>query len=151
MSPDIRRIFLHLTLIISFMFIHDNTGYAQSIFPTPVRLGLSLGAAPVGGLALSADTGPLISENISLGMEVFGIQNVGIRALMWENSKYMAGLYGGAKVLVALGNEVSIEPGAEAGWSYRFKNKIDAGVGINLLIGKAIGGSIKLSCGYLIH
>jgi len=144
--------FVFISIVVGLMnAFGGQDAHATEFLPSPVRAGLSIGAAPLGGLALNFDTGQIVSQHMSLGVEIFGIQKIGARALLWENPKFMNGLHGGGKFIVALGNSVAIEPGVEAGWSFRFKNRIDAGIGINLLVGNAVGGNMKLTFGYLIQ
>ncbi len=149
-TPFFRFVSIFVGLIAIGSYLEQNAR-ADEFSSSSIRAGVSVGAAPLGGLALSADAGPILNPHMSLGLELYGIHSIGIRALVWENAKFMNGLNGGGKILIALGNVVTIEPGAEFGWNYRFSNRVDAGVGINLLIGKAIGGSLKLTCGYLIQ
>lgn len=142
--------FVFVTFLFAFSCA-SASALAENKLPRPVRAGLSIGAAPVGGAALSVDTGPLLYPNVTLGVEVYGIRSFGFRFLVWENSRFMTGLNGGGKLLLALGSRVAFEPGLEMGWNHRFSNKLDAGAGVNLVIGEAIGASLKLSVGYLLQ
>jgi hypothetical protein len=151
MSNTKFSIYIALVGIFAMNPFHKAIAVGETLFPTSMRAGISAGAAPIGGLALSVDSGPLLTESMSVGIELYGVQRIGMRALVWDNLKFMSGLHGGGKLIVAMGNAVTIEPGAELGWNHRLENRIDAGVGINLLIGKAIGGSLKFTCGYLFQ
>lgn len=115
----------------------------------PVRLGVSLGALRAGGAALTADSGPLISDNISLGAEVYGLRLISLRGLIWENPGTMSGFFGGAKVFIGFGDRLAIEPAGEFGWSFRFQSKVDVGLSADLVLGEYLGGTLKISAGYL--
>lgn len=141
--------FLVTVFVLSLSVVFTNSAQGSEKKLPPIRAGLSLGAAPLSGFALSCDLGPVVYPNLTAGIELFGTESLSLRGLLWERAARMSGVHGGAKLFLSLGRSIAIEPGAEFGWSHRFRNQFDAGAGINLIIGRAIGGSLKLSFGYL--
>ena len=115
----------------------------------PIRAGFSFGAIRTGGTAISFDTGPVLNGNITAGSEFFNLSLVALRTLMWEQPGNMAGFNGGPKLYLGFASKFALEPGAEIGWLYRMKNRIDVGAGIDLVFANAIGGSIKIGAGIL--
>lgn len=118
-------------------------------FEKPVRAGFSLGAVGPGSAALSADVGPVISDNITLGGELYGLRLVSLRGLIWQMPESLSGFHGGPKLFLGLGSKLSLEPGGEFGWIHRFPNRIDAGLGADLVVGQYLGGALKICVGYL--
>ncbi|MEN9528903.1 MAG: hypothetical protein RI932_776 [Pseudomonadota bacterium] len=114
-----------------------------------VRAGFSFGAIKTGGAAISVDTGPVFNQNVTAGFELFNLRLVSLRALMWERPANISGFNGGPKLYLGFGSKFEIEPGAEVGWLYRMKNRVDVGVGIDLVVSDSIGGSIKIGAGLL--
>lgn len=115
----------------------------------PLRAGIALGTVNDGGVSLSLDAGPVFNNNVTVGAEIFGTHLVAARGLIWERPSSFSGFYGGGKIYLGLGSAIRLEPAAEAGWLYRFANKVDAGGGLDLVIGRTIGGVFKLTFGYI--
>lgn len=139
------------TLICAVTFSSGTALCQDKIFATPVRAGLSLGALPSGGASISADTGPVIRENITLGAELYGTHIFSMRGLMWEKPLSLSGFVGGPKLIFQLGSTgFGLEPAAELGWTYRFKNNADAGLGADFVFGQYFGGKFKFFVGYLL-
>lgn len=138
-------------IVLASLFCFASSAYAgASPFPAPLRVGLSTGALRTGGFALTADSGPLISDNITLGGELYGLRLISIRGLIWEKPETLSGFVGGAKILMGLGNPVAVEPAGEFGWNYRFHSKVDIGLAADFVIGEYIGGALKITVGYLL-
>lgn len=136
-------------LLVSLLSCFASTqAFAQSS-SKPIRAGFSFGTIRTGGAAISVDSGPMFSDNISAGFEFFNLNLVSLRALMWERPGNMSGFNGGPKLYLGFGSKFALEPGAEVGWNYRMKNRIDVGAGIDLVFSNAIGGSIKIGAGLL--
>lgn len=118
-------------------------------FGRATRLGISLGSTRSGGASLSIDSGAFLNENTTLGGEIFGLKLIGMRVLIWEQPANMSGFNGGAKLYMGLGSPVAVEAGAEFGWNYRFKNKVDIGAGVDLVVAETIGATLKFTAGVL--
>ncbi|MEN9825026.1 MAG: hypothetical protein RI953_771 [Pseudomonadota bacterium] len=118
-------------------------------FQKPVRAGFSLGAIGTGSASLSADVGPVISDNITLGGELYGLRLVSFRGLIWQVPESLSGFHGGPKLFLGLGTKLTLEPGGEFGWVHRFPNRIDAGMGADIVVGQYLGGALKITVGYL--
>lgn len=120
-------------------------------FSHPTRFGLSIGTLRAGGAAITADTGPIISDNITLGGEIFGLSLISLRGLLWERPESLSGFVGGLKLFVGFKPALIVQPAGEFGWMHRFKSKVDAGIGAELVLGEYIGGTLKISVGYLLR
>jgi hypothetical protein len=127
----------------------DPTVALASSFGHTTRVGVSLGSTRAGGASISIDSGSFLSENATLGGEIYGLKLIGMRVLIWEQPSNMSGFNGGAKLYMGLGSPVAVEAGAEFGWNYRFKNKVDIGAGVDLVVAESIGGTLKFTAGLL--
>lgn len=139
----------HIWLFLFLLTLVPMKSFANEI-PIHTRLGVSLGPVAASGQSFSADIGPLFSESLSLGIEVYHLRLFSVRLLIWENPVNLSGFYGGGKVFSSLGSKLEAEAGAEVGWNYRFTNRIDIGVGMDFAIARVIGGTLKINAGYLL-
>jgi hypothetical protein len=127
----------------------DSTVALANDFGRTTRVGASLGSTRPGGASISIDSGSFLSENATLGGEIYGLKLIGMRVLIWEQPSNMSGFNGGAKLYMGLGSPVTVEAGAEFGWNYRFKNKVDIGAGVDLVVAESVGGTLKFTAGLL--
>lgn len=123
---------------------------AQNLFSVPARVGFTLSALKGDGAAITADFGPLLMNNTTLGGELYGLHLVSIRGLIWENPSSLSGFVGGPKILVGFKPNIAFELAGEFGWNYRFASKVDVGLGADIVLGEYIGGTFKLTLGYLL-
>jgi hypothetical protein len=138
-------------LLFAVVFNSSSAFCQDNIFAKPVRAGVSLGALPSGGASISADIGPVILENITLGTELYGTHVFSVRGLMWEKTLSLSGFLGGPKLIFQLGpSRFGLEPAAELGWTHRFNNNADAGLGVDFVFGQYFGGKFKFFVGYLL-
>ncbi|NBO38416.1 hypothetical protein EBU99_07510 [bacterium] len=142
----VRGLFLVASVVALF---HANEAHAR-VFSQPTRLGLSIGTLQNSSAALSIDSGPVVSDNVTLGGELFGLTIFSLRGLIWEKPGSVSGFYGGPKVIFDFNTNFTAELGVEVGWMHRFESKVDLGLGADLLIGRVIGGTLKVSFGYLL-
>ncbi len=149
-----------------FLFLFYSKLYAAG---SNARIGASLGGINLGGglFSISYDQNNLLPQkNWTLGGELSLLTKgfiVFSRALLWQK-KSIAGFYIGPEIGVGTldatyyktsyngsFSDLFIGAGVEAGWTYRFMKKIDAGVGVDVMAttqGTWLG--IKIMAGYLI-
>lgn len=122
----------------------------QQLFTVPARVGFTFGALKGAGAAITADLGPILMHNTTLGGELYGVHLVSVRGLIWENPTSLSGFVGGPKILMGLKPTIAFELAGEFGWNYRFTSKVDVGLGADIVLGEYIGGTFKLTLGYLL-
>lgn len=143
--------FLSISATAAALTLPTFTAASASGFSHPTRFGLSIGTLRAGGAAITADTGPIISDNITLGGEIFGLSLISLRGLVWERPESMSGFVGGLKLFIGFKPLLALQPAGEFGWMHRFRSNVDAGIGAEIVVGEYIGGTLKISVGYLLR
>lgn len=137
-----------LALLTTLMSINSLPATASTT-DTSFRLGISMSPVRPASTSLNLDLAPVFSNASSLGIELFNLRLLSVRGVIWSNPFYLSGFYGGAKLYTGFGSKIVLEPGIEVGWIHRFSNRFDLGVGMDFVLADVIGGTLKITGGYL--